>query len=142
MKNTLCTLAVAMTLWTSAANARSNALPVGPAVGDQSLSPFYIWDSALPQRPGVMLREESIPRQPDITDASKIQRILYTSQDKRWNAGSVPVSGTLWFPQGETPKGGWPVIAPGRTVRSASPMPAPPHGQTRPLAMRTISISG
>lgn len=111
MKNTLCTLAVAMTFWTSAANAWSNALPVGPAVGDQSLSPFYIWDSALPQRPGVMLREESIPRQPDITDASKIQRILYTSQDKRWNAGSVPVSGTLWFPQGETPKGGWPVIA-------------------------------
>ncbi|WP_313627527.1 lipase family protein [Kosakonia sp.] len=101
----------ALTMWVNGANAWSNALPVGPAAGDQTLSPFYIWDGALPDKPGVMLREEPIPGQPDITDASEITRILYTSQDKRWNAGIVPVSGTLWLPKGHAPKGGWPLVA-------------------------------
>lgn len=110
-KYPLCTLAVLLMVWANGANAWSSALPVGAAVGDQSLSPFYIWDSTLPSRPGVMLREEPLQRQPEITDAGKMQRILYTSQDKRWNAGIVPVSGAVWFPKGEPPAGGWPVIA-------------------------------
>ncbi|WBU50380.1 hypothetical protein PF050_05505 [Kosakonia pseudosacchari] len=32
----------ALTMWVNGANAWSNALPVGPAAGDQTLSPFYI----------------------------------------------------------------------------------------------------
>lgn len=100
---TLCVLA--------AFSCGANALPIGPAVGDQSLSPFYIWNGALPEKPGVMLREEPVQAQPGIMDASKMQRILYTSQDTRWNAGIVPVSGLLWFPKGKAPAGGWPIIA-------------------------------
>ncbi|WP_312692098.1 lipase family protein [Kosakonia sp.] len=111
MKNILWVLAAWLTAWASGANAWSHALPVGAAVGDQSLSPFYIWDSALPSQPGVMLREEPQPPSPGITDAGQTQRILYTSQDKRWNAGIVPVSGAVWFPKGEPPAGGWPVLA-------------------------------
>ena len=86
------------------------ALPVGPEVGDQTLSPFYRWDAALPDKPGIMLREEPMTRQPEIV-AGQSRRILYTSRDVRWNAGIVPVSGTLYFPQGKPPPGGWPLIA-------------------------------
>jgi len=107
LKYALC----AVSVWVHGASAWSNALPVGPAAGDQSLSPFYIWDGSLPANPGMMLREEPLPAQPEITAASKSQRILYTSRDKRWNAGIVPVSGALWFPKGNPPAGGWPVLA-------------------------------
>lgn len=86
------------------------ALPVGPEVGDQDLSPFYRWDTALPDKPGVMLREEPMKSQPEIT-AAQSRRILYTSRDVRWNAGIIPVSGTLYLPQGKPPAGGWPLIA-------------------------------
>jgi dipeptidyl aminopeptidase/acylaminoacyl peptidase len=79
-------------------------------VGDQTLSPFYRWDAALPDKPGIMLREEPMTRQPEIV-AGQSRRILYTSRDVRWNAGIVPVSGTLYFPQGKPPPGGWPLIA-------------------------------
>jgi hypothetical protein len=86
------------------------ALPVGPQVGDQDLSPFYRWNSALPDKPGVMLREEPMKHQPEIA-AAQSRRILYTSRDVRWDAGIVPVSGTLYFPQGRAPSGGWPLVA-------------------------------
>ncbi|MEH5010028.1 lipase family protein [Phytobacter diazotrophicus] len=86
------------------------ALPVGPQVGDQDLSPFYRWNGALPDKPGVMLREEPMKHQPEIA-AAQSRRILYTSRDVRWDAGIVPVSGTLYFPQGKPPSGGWPLVA-------------------------------
>ncbi len=86
------------------------ALPVGPEVGDQDLSPFYRWDAALPDKPGIMLREEPMKHQPEIV-AGQSRRILYSSRDVRWDAGIVPVSGTLYFPQGKPPPGGWPLVA-------------------------------
>lgn len=87
------------------------ALPVGPSVGDQALSPFYRWPNELPSRPGVMLRTEPMPAQPDIPGASTADRILYTSADARWHSGIVPVSGTLYLPKGRPPQGGWPLVA-------------------------------
>lgn len=84
-------------------------LTTGPKAGDQDLSPFYRWTEALPGRPGVMLREEAMPAQPEITSAAK--RILYTSADARWRSGIIPVSGTLYLPTGEPPRGGWPLVA-------------------------------
>ncbi|KRP99924.1 lipase [Bradyrhizobium yuanmingense] len=86
-------------------------LPIGARVGDLDLSPFYRWSDALPERPGVMLRKETVPAQPEITSAGLAQRILYTSTDLRWNAGIIPVSGTLYLPKGEPPAGGWPLVA-------------------------------
>src|SRR4051812_27054673 len=44
--------------------AAADSLPQGPAVGDQDLSPFYRWAGALPEKPGLMLREEGIQDQP------------------------------------------------------------------------------
>jgi hypothetical protein len=90
---------------------KTGVLPVGPSVGDQDLSPFYRWTGKLPARPGVMLREEPFPAQPDIPDAGAALRILYSSMDVRWNSGILPVSGTLHLPKGKPPQGGWPLVA-------------------------------
>jgi hypothetical protein len=100
-----------MVLGSSTQNALAESLPTGPAVGDRNLSPFYRWDGKLPSQPGVMLRQEPMPAQPDITHASRVLRILYTSSDARWRSGILPVSGSLYLPQGRTPKGGWPLVA-------------------------------
>jgi dipeptidyl aminopeptidase/acylaminoacyl peptidase len=59
----------------------------------------------------MMLREEPMTAQDQITDADLMRRILYTSRDVRWHAGIVPVSGTLYTPKGTPPSGGWPVVA-------------------------------
>jgi hypothetical protein len=87
------------------------ALPVGPAVGDQALSPFYRWSGEMPSRPGVMLRTEPMPDQAEIPAAATADRILYTSSDARWRSGILPVSGSLYLPRGQAPQGGWPLVA-------------------------------
>ena len=86
-------------------------LPTGLKAGDQDISPFYRWSQDLPNRPGAMLREEPMKSQPEITSAASAMRILYTSTDVRWHSGMIPVSGTLYLPQGEQPKEGWPLVA-------------------------------
>lgn len=91
--------------------AQSGKMPTGPVAGDQQLSPFYQWHNTLPDKPGVMLREEPMPDQAEIVDAATQLRILYTTRDARWNSGIVPVSGTLYLPAGKMPEGGWPVVA-------------------------------
>lgn len=89
----------------------SGSLPTGTAAGDQPLSPFYDWRDPLPAREGAMLRQEPMPAQPEITAAGAMQRILYTSNDARWKSGLLPVSGTLYLPEGAPPPGGWPLLA-------------------------------
>ena len=86
-------------------------LPIGPLYGDEDLSPFYRWTQALPEKPGVLLREEAAPANPEIVLAAKAARILYTSTDVRWRSGILPVSGTLYLPKGTPPAGGWPLVA-------------------------------
>jgi len=93
------------------ARAETPPLPVGPAAGDQELSPFYRWKETLPAKPGAMLRQEPMPAQVEITNAAVAQRILYTTTDLRWKAGIVPVSGTFYLPKGTPPAGGWPLVA-------------------------------
>ena len=86
-------------------------MPTGPLAGDRVLSPFYAAPASLPDRPGVMLRTETIAAQPELAAAATQQRILYTSTDARWNSGVIPVSGTLYLPRGQAPAGGWPLVA-------------------------------
>jgi dienelactone hydrolase len=90
---------------------RNGAMPTGPLAGDSVLSPFYATPTPLPERPGVMLRNEPIAAQPELSAAGTQQRILYTSTDARWSSGVIPVSGTLYLPKGEPPAGGWPLVA-------------------------------
>ena len=89
----------------------TGTLPTGPLAGDSVLSPFYVVPSSMPDRAGVMLRTETIAAQPELTAAGGQERILYTSTDARWNSGVIPVSGTLYLPQGPSPAGGWPLVA-------------------------------
>lgn len=115
LSTVLASLASAVTLFGCAVptstDLASQRLPRGPAVGDQVLSPFYDWHGPLPRQPGVMLRTEPMPAQPEITHASLARRILYSSVDARWQSGVLPVSGTLYLPDGPMPPGGWPLVA-------------------------------
>lgn len=91
--------------------ASAGSLPVGPAAGDQPLSPFYRAEDPLPARSGALLRAEPIELQPELSAAERGWRLLHTSEDARWHSGQVPVSGLLLLPKGERPAGGWPVLA-------------------------------
>lgn len=107
-------------------------LPTGPLYGDQELSPFYRWTQALPDKPGMVLREEPAPDNPGITAAGKAVRILYTSTDVRWRSGIVPVSGTLHLPKGTPPQGGWPLVAWAHGTLGVSDRCAPSWSGHRP----------
>ncbi len=110
LKNLLALAAASALLAACATAPTKNVLPTGTTAGDRVLSPFYAWTGGLPARAGVMLRTEPMALQPEIT-AGTLQRILYTSTDARWNSGVVPVSGTLYLPKGQPPRGGWPLVA-------------------------------
>lgn len=102
--------AVALMIFASAAVAQGRLL-VGPVAGDMALSSFYRVADMLPDAPGVLLREEAMPDQPEIDAANESRRILYTSTDVRWQSGRIPVSGALYLPAGRAPAAGWPVVA-------------------------------
>lgn len=110
-------------LGTSAAE--QNRLPTGGVAGDMALSPFYRWDERLPDKPGVLLRQETLPRQHDMDAANQSVRILYTSTDVRWRSGQIPVSGTLYLPGGTPPAGGWPLMAWGHGTAGIADICAP-----------------
>jgi hypothetical protein len=110
----------------------ADTLPQGPIVGDQDLSPFYRWTGALPEKPGLVLREEGIPDQPEIVAAATARRILYTSTDARWRSGIIPVSGTLYLPKRAAPQGGWPLVAWAHGTLGASDRCAPSWSRHRP----------
>lgn len=78
--------------------------------GDGGVSSFYTWTAAIPKKPGVLLRTESLPREMSLPSAGKALRILYSSTG--WpDAKPITVSGALFVPKGKPPKGGWPLIA-------------------------------
>jgi dienelactone hydrolase len=112
--------------------ATAGSLPKGPIVGDQDLSPFYRWTGTLPEKPGLMLREEPIPDQPEIVAAATARRILYTSTDARWRSGIIPVSGTLYLPKRTAPQGGWPLVAWAHGTLGVSDRCAPSWSRHRP----------
>ena len=112
--------------------ATAGSLPQGPVVGDQDLSPFYRWTGSLPEKPGLMLREEPIPDQPEIVAAATARRILYTSTDARWRSGIIPVSGTLYLPKRTAPQGGWPLVAWMHGTLGVSDRCAPSWSRHRP----------
>jgi hypothetical protein len=108
------------------------SMPTGRAAGDRALSPFYAWTASLPAQPGVMLRTEPVSVQPELNAAAVAQRMLYTSTDVRWQAGIVPVSGTLYLPRGTPPPGGWPLLAWAHGTLGVADVCAPSWAQHRP----------
>lgn len=79
--------------------------------GDGGVTPFYTWTSPIPDKPGVMLRTEPVAATVSLDGAGRSERILYSSVD--WLDAKRPttVSGSVFFPKGAAPKGGWPIIA-------------------------------
>jgi hypothetical protein len=113
-------------------------LPTGVVAGDMDLSPFYRWNARLPDKPGVLLREEALPRQRDMDAANTSLRILYTSTDVRWRSGLIPVSifprALLRLEAGRS----WP----GGTVRPVLPIHALRLGRCMTSVTPRTSIDG
>jgi acetyl esterase/lipase len=79
--------------------------------GDGGVSPFYLWTDDIPEIPGKMLRDEALPDDLMLANASEGRRILYTSTDGIDGKSPVTVSGAVFFPKDSPPSGGWPIIA-------------------------------
>ena len=126
-------LSIVMALAPLQGRAESSGLPIGPQAGDQNLSIFYRWTETLPARPGVMLREEQMLPQTEITGAGLAQRILYTSTDIRWHA-------FISRRESRRPEvGRW---SHGRTARWACPIAALRPGPGTRRAMPLTSSAG
>lgn len=79
--------------------------------GDGGVSDFYKYTDALPDEPGVLLRQEPLTDVQSLPGAAQSIRLLYSSTDGIDGISRIPVSGSLFLPEGMPPKGGWPVIA-------------------------------
>ncbi|MFT4196579.1 MAG: lipase family protein [Pseudoxanthomonas sp.] len=104
--------------------------------GDGGVSDFYRWNAALPARPGVMLREQNLPLEPLLADASRALRILYSSTDGMRERGRIVVSGALYLPKGEPPAGGWPIVAWAHGTVGIADVCAPSWGGNAPDRQR------
>ena len=78
--------------------------------GDGGVPAFYQWTGDLPQ-PGTLLRNEPLPENLLLPEASRGERILYSSTNGLNDKDPVSVSGALFWPKGDAPAGGWPIIA-------------------------------
>lgn len=72
---------------------------------------FYAYSGAVPGTPGTLLRSEPLPQKLGLEAAAAQYRILYTSTDGRTGSGQLVTSGAVFYPKGEPPAGGWPIIA-------------------------------
>lgn len=115
-----------------------------PLYGDGGVSAFYTWTKTVPHRPGTLLRKESMSAQP-YPHAASVERILYTSTDGVDSRTPVVVSGLLLLPQGQMPKGGWPIMTWGHPTVGVADVCAPSWAGYRPaddLMMDTWLAAG
>jgi hypothetical protein len=103
---------------TSGSAAEPNRLQGAPA------SPFYAWSSDVPS-PGALLRSEPLPADLVLENASKSERILYSSTNGLDGKTRIAVSGALFWPKGDPPAGGWPLMAWAHGTVGAAPKCAP-----------------
>lgn len=105
-----CLAWLAITLFANSAQAAHVPAP-NPLQGDGRVSPFYTWANEIPDKPGLMLRDEPIDPTLGLAMAGQQFRILYTSTDGMDGKTPVVVSGAVFLPKGTPPAGGWPLIA-------------------------------
>jgi acetyl esterase/lipase len=82
-----------------------------PSQGDGGVSAFYVWDKEVPGTPGQLLRQEELPENLMLVNASKGIRVLYTSTNGIDGKTPIAVSGTVYFPKGSAPAERWPLVA-------------------------------
>lgn len=103
---------VLFAVFTLLAATRSGPKPVlDPLQADGGTSAFYVWDKEVPGTPGQLLREEPLPDNLMLANASKGRRVLYTSTNGIDGKTPITVSGAVYFPKGAAPSRGWPVVA-------------------------------
>jgi acetyl esterase/lipase len=78
--------------------------------GDGGVPAFYQWTGPVPE-PGTPLRSEALPANLVLSNASRAERILYASTDGLDGRSRIAVSGALFWPKGDPPPGGWPIVA-------------------------------
>ena len=78
--------------------------------GDGGVPAFYHWTGPVPE-PGTSLRSETLPANLVLSNASRGERILYASTNGLDGQSRIAVSGALFWPKGDPPPGGWPVVA-------------------------------
>lgn len=81
-----------------------------PLYGDKKLSNFYEWNEKIPTQPGLLLRTEPLNEGIRLKEASDQYRILFSSTNGLDSKSPTIVSGSLFIPKGEAPKGGWPLL--------------------------------
>lgn len=82
-----------------------------PLVGDGRISDFYVWRQDIPKEPGKLLRSETLESTLGLANAGQQYRILFSSTDGVGGKDPIVVSGALFIPKGQAPKGGWPVVS-------------------------------
>ena len=87
-------------------------------------SSFYEWSGDVPG-PGALLRSEPLPQDLILENASKSERILYSSTNGLDDKTHIAVSGALFWPKGDPPVGGWPLVAWAHGTVGAAPKCAP-----------------
>jgi dienelactone hydrolase len=105
MKQTLCLFAAAALI----VGCATPAVDGPPARGDSRLSDFYAAPDALPAA-GTLLRQEALSAGQSLDGAARNIRLLYSSTDGIGGADRIAVSGALFLPAGDAPKGGWPTV--------------------------------
>lgn len=82
-----------------------------PIRGDGGVSSFYKVSDGLPDKPGVLIRQEALKPHQQVPGAIKNIRLLYSSTDGIDGETRIPVSGSLFLPEGDVPQGGWPLVS-------------------------------
>jgi hypothetical protein len=82
-----------------------------PLQGDGRVSGFYTWEGPIPEKPGTLLRQETLEPTLWLTGAAATYRILYSSTNGVDGTTPVVVSGLFFVLKGKPPEGGWPLLA-------------------------------
>lgn len=107
----LSVLAACASVERAAPSVSIDVAPVVSAPWDGRVSDFYSWNQPVAKTPGEVLRHEALPENELLRGSVSGQRILYSSTSGVDGEKPVVVSGAVYFPEGEPPEVGWPVVA-------------------------------
>jgi len=107
-----CSASESVTTKVPVAKIQAPSGPISRTVrGDGGVSDFYTYTDELPSKSGVLLRQEPLSEKQSVPGAASNIRLLYSSTDGIDGLTRIPVSGSLFLPNGTAPEGGWPLIA-------------------------------
>lgn len=108
---TLSSLAALLAFWASTDLQAARVPAPDPLQGDGRVSDFYHWKQEIPSQPGKWLRSEPLEATLGLSNAQQQYRVLFSSTDGVEGKAPIVVSGAVFIPKGQAPKGGWPVVS-------------------------------